>query len=272
MKSAVTISLVAEAAGGPFVFWHDIPAAAARAKELGFDALEVFPPDGYSDYRDKLDDVSSQTQGRIVIAAMGTGAGWVKHKLTLTSPDATIRENARKFIRQIVATAACFNAPAIVGSMQGRSEHGVTRSQALNHLRDALNEIGEDARSRNQILLFEPLNRYETNLINTVQQGIELLASLETKNVRLLLDLFHTNIEEQDVAASIRLAGAAVGHIHLADSNRRAAGFGHTDFAPIIKALRDIHFTGYLSAEILPLPNSDAAAVQTIQAFKALTQ
>ena len=89
--------------------------------------------------------------------------------------------------------------------------------------------------------------------------------------MKLLCDLFHMNIEEADLAAALRRAGPLVGHVHFADSNRRAIGFGHTDLAPIIAALRDIGYAGYLSAEILPLPDSDAAAAQTIASFRALT-
>jgi sugar phosphate isomerase/epimerase len=79
------------------------------------------------------------------------------------------------------------------------------------------------------------------------------------------------NIEEQNIPQVIRLAGPAVGHVHFADSNRRAVGFGHIEYRYIIQALRDIGYNGYLSAEILPWPNSEAAAVQTVEAFKALT-
>ncbi len=272
MRSAVTISLVPEAAGGPFVFWHDIEAAARCAVELGFDAIEVFPPDGSSDYRDKLGNIPRWTEGRLRIAAMGTGAGWVKHKLLLTSPKPEDRKEAIKFVAGIIDTAGLFKAPAIVGSMQGKAEAGVSRTSVLNLFREAVEELAIHSARHDQILLIEPLNRYETNLLNTVEQGLEFLSTLKTKNVKLLLDLFHTNIEETNVAESIRRAGPAVGHVHFTDSNRRAAGFGHTQFAPIIQALRDIQFDGYLSAEILPWPNSEAAAAQTIHAFKGLTQ
>ncbi len=270
MRAAVTISLVSEAAGGPFVFWHDIPAAAARAAELGFDALEIFPPDADFPDRPKLD--LALRQHSLSVAAMGTGAGWVKHKLTLTAVDGKVREQARQFVRSIIATAASYGAPAIVGSMQGRVEPGLNRSQSLAYFHDAVEELAEFAQSQGQVLLIEPLNRYETNILSNIQQGLDFLASLRTKNARLLLDLFHMNIEEQDLAASIRLAGPAVGHVHLADSNRRAAGFGHIDFPPIIAALREINYSGYLSAEVLPLPTSDAAAVQTIAAIKGLAR
>ena len=75
-------------------------------------------------------------------------------------------------------------------------------------------------------LLFEPLNRYETNLLNRVDDSMLLLKHLRAQNVKLLCDLFHMNIEESSVADALRLAGPRLGHIHFADSNRRAVGFG----------------------------------------------
>ena len=266
MKSAVTISLVHEATGGPFVFWHDIPAACAKAAELGFDAIEIFPPQAWGYDVELL--ATELKKNKLAVAAMGTGAGWVKHKLLLTSPNPAIREQGRNFVAAMIDCAAEHNAPAIIGSMQGRADKD--RNETLALFREAIEELAPLAARKNQILLIEPLNRYETNLFNSVQQSLEFLSTLKAQNVRLLLDLFHMNIEEQNVAQSIRLAGPSIGHVHLADSNRRAAGFGHTDFRPIIWALRDVRYSGYLSAEILPWPNSEAAAAQTIETFKAL--
>jgi sugar phosphate isomerase/epimerase len=78
------------------------------------------------------------------------------------------------------------------------------------------------------------------------------------------------NIEETDLAASIRTAGKHVGHVHYADSNRRAMGLGHTDPKPIVSALKEIGYTGHLSAEIFPLPDSISAAKQTIQSIRSV--
>ena len=69
-------------------------------------------------------------------------------------------------------------------------------------------------------LLYEPLNRYETNLVNTVASGVELLKTLSTDNVKLLPDLFHMNIEETDLAYAIRAGGDFVDNLHFVDSNR----------------------------------------------------
>ena len=84
------------------------------------------------------------------------------------------------------------------------------------------------------------------------------------------LDEFRDGALARNIAASIRAAGKHVGHVHYADSNRRAMGFGHTDPKPIIAALKEIHYTGHLSAEILPLPDSKSAATQTIQSIRSV--
>ena len=268
IQSAITISLVPEARGGPFVFWDDLAAGCARAAALGFDAVEIFPR--------TTEDLNARQLKQLLkshklkLAAMGTGAGWVVHKLRLTDADAQIRAQARNFITSVIDFAGGFGAPAIIGSMQGRSDGMVVREQAFGWLREALEQLGPRAHALGAPLLFEPLNRYETNLVKSVADGLELLKPLRTKNVKLLVDLFHANIEETNIADSLRLAGHDLGHVHFADSNRLAVGLGHTDYAPIADALREIGFNGYASAEIVPLPDSETAAQQTITSFRKL--
>lgn len=266
MKSAVTVSLVPEARGGPFVFWDDLAGAIRTAAALGFDAIELFPPapDAVdpAELRRLLDDAG------LSLAAVGTGAGWVKHKLSLTSPDEAVRWKAVAFVSRTLEFAAKFEAPAIIGSMQGRWADDVTRPVALRWLGKALYELDQVAGDLGTTVLYEPLNRYETNLINTLADGVQMLKGLGTASVKLLADLFHMNIEEADPAGAVGDAGGYVGHVHFADSNRRAAGLGHTAFAPVVAALRDIGYAGYLSAEVFPYPDPDAAAKQTITAFK----
>lgn len=271
MKSAVTISLVPEARGGPFVFWDDLEAGIAKAKALGFDAVEIFAPGpeqiAASVVKPLLDKYG------LSCAAVGTGAGWVKHKLRLTSPDADERRRAKAFVRGIIDAGAPLGAPAIIGSMQGRWGDGVEREQAIAWLAEGLSELSLHARSRGVKLIYEPLNRYETNLVNDVAGGVKFIhhvASISSEaasNLTLLADLFHMNIEEADIARAIRAGGHHIGHVHLADSNRRPAGLGHTNFAPIAEALRQIGYDGYVSAEAFSYPDADAAARYTMEAF-----
>ena len=152
--------------------------------------------------------------------------------------------------------------------MQGRHGDGVDRVSAIGYLGDALAELGDHARQYGAPLLYEPLNRYETNLVCTIQDGVDLLQASSANNAKLLADLFHMNIEEVDLADAIRVGAGHIGHIHFADSNRQAAGSGHTDFRPIAQALRDIGYAGYASAEVFALPDSDRAAQNTIDSFR----
>jgi len=266
MKSAVTVSLVDQARSGPFVFHNGLAKAAEASSVLGFDAIEIFPPAATSLIPDEINALTDRHG--LAVAAVGTGAGWLIGKQHLCHPDAAARAGARRFIHDMIEVAGKLKAPAIIGSMQGRWGDGVDRGQALAWLADALNELGEFAGSIGQPLLYEPLNRYETNLFNRLDDTVAFLRSLTTRNVKILADLFHMNIEERNVAEAFRAAAGFVGHVHFVDSNRQAVGLGHTDFPPIVAALRETGYSGYLSAEAFPLPDSDACAAQQIAGFK----
>jgi sugar phosphate isomerase/epimerase len=266
VKVAATVSLVPEARGGPFVFWEDLALASEKAQRLGFDAIEIFPPAASAVDAGNLSALLEDHN--LKLAAIGTGGGWVKRRLTLTSSDANVRREAGDFVRSIIDAAGALGAPTIIGSMQGRWGDGVSRDNAIGWLSEALNDLGEHARTLRVPLLYEPLNRYETNMVNVLSDGIALVQSLSTRNVRLLADLYHMNIEEADLAVALRETADLLGHVHLADSNRRPAGDGHTDFGLIADALRGVGYDGYLSAECFPWPDPDSAAEQTMRAFR----
>lgn len=267
IKSAVTISIVEEARGGPFVFHGDVTDGCRRAAELGFDAVELFAPSADAISALPLEELL--TESRLSLAAVGTGAGMVIHGMHLCESDSDRRQQAQNFVREIIDAGAEFGAPAIIGSMQGRWDTNTSKATAIGRLRDSLELLGRHAENRGTRLIYEPLNRYETNLATTMEQALELLEPLSNDNVVLLADLFHMNIEEKDIADAIKTGGDRIGHVHFVDSNRQAAGRGHMDFAPIGAALEEIGFEGYASAEAFPVPDSNEAARQTIETFHA---
>jgi sugar phosphate isomerase/epimerase len=267
MKAAVTICLVPEACHGPFVLHDGLAAGCRTAASHGFDAVELFPADAASFPRDEFRDCLSQ-EG-LVLAAMGTGAGWVRQRLHLCHADQAIRTAAEDFIADIIDLAAEFGAPAIIGSMQGSAGGEMARDTAIDHLAAALTRLGGRAASRGQPLLYEPLNRYETNLFNRQADAAHFLRDRGIANVRLLSDLFHMNIEEADPAAALIEVGAVLGHVHWADSNRRAMGLGHTDAHAMAAALEKIGYAGTLSAEVFPLPSSSAACATTMASLRS---
>lgn len=266
IKSSVTISLVRSLAGGPWVYWDELEVSIPKAKAVGFDAVELFTASADAVDAGRLSELLDKDGMKL--AAVGTGAGKVLHGLHLASPNKQTRQKACNFISDMIEFGAGFGAPAIIGSMQGHLEDGVNREQALAWLAEGLNELGQKAATRQVNLIFEPLNRYETDLINTLGDGVELIKSLSCKNVFLLADLFHMNIEEESISDTIRAVGDYIGYVHFVDSNRRAAGMGHIDLAKAAQALSDIGYDGYASAEALAYSDSDKAAAQTMAAFK----
>jgi sugar phosphate isomerase/epimerase len=267
IRTAVTIALVPQARQGPFVYHGDLPGSVAKAGKLGFDAVEIFPPDAAALDVEQVRKLVADHG--VKVAAVGSGAGFVVQKLTLTDPDAGVRRQALEFVRGVVDVAGALGAPAIVGSMQGRHAEG-EREATLDRLAEALAPLADHARQYKTPLLFEPLNRYETNIFNRQGDAADWIRARKIGNVMILCDLFHMNIEELDVATALRQVGELLGHVHFVDSTRRAAGWGHTDFAPIVEALRYLGYSGYASAECFPIPDSDTAAAQTIAAYEKL--
>lgn len=266
MKSAITLCQVPEAAAGPFVFHQPLAEGFAAAKRHGYDAVELFFPG--PDFM-TVDEVKALAdEHELAIAAVGTGAGMVKHGLSLTDPDAATREKALDFILKMIVLGGPLGAPAILGSMQGKWGGEVSRDQALAWLAEALQKAGAAAAEHDVPFIYEPLNRYETNLINQLGEGAKYLETHELENVVLLADLFHMNIEESDLAQAILDAGQHTGHVHFADSNRSAMGLGHTDPQPVIDALKLVGYSGYLSAEVFPKPDPEACAAQEIEAIR----
>jgi len=265
IKSAVTIALVPQIKTGPWIFWDNLEESMYKAADLGFDAIELFTASGNAIETDTLKELLDQYQ--LQLAAVGTGAGKVVHGMTLTDPDSTIREKAIGFIKEMMEFGAAFNAPAIIGSMQGNVAQGCTHGQSIDILAEGLHVLDEHATSLGVKLIYEPLNRYETNLMNNLEDAAAFIESNKFKNVVLLADLFHMNIEEANPAASIQKNSQHIGHVHFADSNRKPVSFGHTAMEPIAHALISSGFDGYVSAEAFPWPDPDLAAAQTIRSF-----
>jgi sugar phosphate isomerase/epimerase len=120
-------------------------------------------------------------------------------------------------------------------------------------LLEALLELAEHAASEGVWLAVEPINRYEDYMINRLDQAVDLAEEVERElgldSVRVCADLFHMNIEEDDLAAAIRAAGPRIAHIHVDDTNRLQPGAGHMDFAAVLDALREVGYDDWLTFE-----------------------
>ncbi|MFQ5750990.1 MAG: 5-keto-L-gluconate epimerase [bacterium] len=204
------------------------------------------------------------------VPAIGTGQAYGEEGLSFTHPDEKIREQSIKRIKAQIDFACNFNAQVILGLIRGKVSANLSLKQSHNWLLAALKECATYASLKDLKLAMEPLNRYETNLVTTVKEGIELIEEVGADNLGLLLDTFHMNIEEPSIEESIREAKERLFHFHVADSNRWYPSAGHVDFKRVIATLNEIEYDGYLSAEILPLPDPDTCAEKTIKFLRPL--
>ncbi|MBI5092155.1 MAG: sugar phosphate isomerase/epimerase [Candidatus Hydrogenedentes bacterium] len=116
-------------------------------------------------------------------------------------------------------------------------------------LADLLDRLSDTAEKSKCLLLLEPLNRYETHMINRLEQAVAVAKRVKRKGLAVMADLFHMSIEEDDLSSAICGAGKLIRHVHLADSQRLQPGTGHTDFRGAFRALKESGFSGYMALE-----------------------
>jgi len=210
------------------------------------------------------------------VPAIGTGQAWGEEGLSFTDPNPEVRQAAIQRVKDHIPFAARARAVIIIGLLRGIVKPGVDHSQAMAWLVEALQACSEAAAPAGVRLALEPINRYETTLINNVADGLDLIERVSAglreggNNFGLLLDTFHMNIEEPSIEDSIRQAGDRIFHFHVADSNRWYPGAGHLDFCTLLEALFKTDYTGYVSGEFMPMPDADTAAREAIIHLRAI--
>jgi sugar phosphate isomerase/epimerase len=205
----------------------------------------------------------------MVVPAIGTGQILSEEGLSFTNPDIEIRRRAIERVKLHVHLASKLNAQVIIGLARGQINKELSADLQEQWLIEAFTECASADRSVN--LVIEPINRYETNVINSVESGLGFLERVGMDNIGLLLDTFHMNIEEPSIINSIQQAREKCFHFHIADSNRWYPGAGHINFQEIADTLKEINYEGFLTAEMLPLPDPDTSAVKTIEYMRKLT-
>lgn len=172
--------------------------------------------------------------------------------------DADINNEDAEIVKR--GEAKLFAALDVVESLGGNYLGGVTysalgkyagpttekaRTNAINSLR----RLAQSAKSRGINLGLEPVNRYESNLINTADQCLSMISDIGEDNVYVHLDVYHMNIEEQDLVSPVIASGSKLGYVHVGASHRGPLGTGNIDFDSFFGALAKIRFEGPITFE-----------------------
>ena len=266
MKLALTAT-PSEARFAPILLRGEIADAFALAAEVGCDGVEL--------HLRKPGDIDRAAARKLVtdyglgVPTLGTGMAAGEDGLTFSDLDPEIRRQAVERVNEHIDLAAELGSGVTIGLLSGQlgsdqQQRPVRRAAALA----CLEECCRNAAQPGVDLFLEPLNRYECDYMNTVGEALAVVQQIGAPNLKLLADTFHMNIEEVDIADTLRQAGSRLGHVHLVDSNRRAPGHGHLDVRAVLRALRDINYQGYLSFEVLPLPDPRTAVEDAIRSVR----
>lgn len=242
----------------------------AKAAALGYDGIELMVRDPAS--LDWPQVAAVLRHVGLAVPQIVTGELFGADGLCLVTPDDAVAGPALARTKAVIDLAAFLGAYVNIGRLRGRldwlarrPEIGDDRDKAWAFAMDRLAIVARYAAGKGVKIALEPINRYETDFIHTVADGVRVIQDVGADNLGLMLDLFHMNIEEPSIEDSLRRAGNRVWHIHIADSGRRYPGSGHIPFEPIFATLREMGYTGYISAELLPQPDPDVAAAKTIE-------
>lgn len=219
-----------------------------RVKAIGFDLLEI----------------CIESPETIDVSAIGARAASVGLDVTvcgafgpsrdLSSPDETTRSAGLTYLKRCIDFAQDLGSSFVSGPMYagvGNTQLLDAAARALQWRRAAasLKEAAEYAAHRGVELAIEPLNRFETDLVNTVDQGLKLIRDIRADNIGLLLDTFHMNIEEKDIPAAITRAAPHVLEFHACSNDRGTPGEDHLPWLQIADALRGAAYNGPIVIE-----------------------
>jgi D-psicose/D-tagatose/L-ribulose 3-epimerase len=236
---------------------------APRVKELGFDLIELpVEEPGVWDPARAAEVLAELGLGATVCCVMPPGRD-------LAVDDSEVVAATADYLGQCVDVAARLGSSVVAGPMYAAVGRVWRLSEAerpavLARVAAGLQPVAELAAERGVKLAIEPLNRYETSLINTVEQGLDLLDAVDHEACGLLLDTFHMNIEEKDPAAAARAAGGRIAHVHACGTDRGSPGADAFDWPPFLGALAEAGYDGPLCIESFTAANEVIATAASI--------
>jgi len=233
----------------------------ARIKQWGFDGAELFlsedEPANIPAVRGTLDRLGLERTTCCVLP----------REANLVSADAATRARGVAFLKKCVDRTADLGARLICGPLYaglGVMTGSRRTEKEWNWAVKGLRAAAERAQKRDVCLCIEPLNRFETYFLNTLTDAARLVHDVGSPNVKIHFDTFHSNIEEQHPAESLRAVAAELGHVHISENDRGIPGTGHNDWKGILRVLKEIGYNGWLTIESFAQPEPALAAAAAI--------
>jgi sugar phosphate isomerase/epimerase len=267
---------IASMVGGPDLrkgalapYSGDLRAAFGKLARLGYDGVELM-------IKNPRDLEGSRIRGWLEehglrFVGICTGHVFFEDGLGLIESGPRISQAALKRFRELIDLAAAISprdALVTIGRSRGMGEP--QKPEATWRLAvDAFRELAAYAQPRGIRLVLEPLSPKEATIVLSTDEGVRMVESVNCPNFGLMLDVYHMNLTERNVADAFRRAGSRCWHVHVCDQDRRSPASGTIDYRAAIGALKDTGYSGFLSTEIQPWPDPDTAARASIEFLRS---
>jgi D-psicose/D-tagatose/L-ribulose 3-epimerase len=241
--------------GTYFAYWEkdwgaDYVKYAKKAAKLGFDILEISAANYLELTNKKLVDLKNCAKDNNIILTSGIG---LPAKYNTSSTNETVRQRGIAFLKKIIDIMDKIDSRVLGGTIHAYwpvdfnkpFDKKAERKQAIKSMK----EIADYASCCGIMLGLEAVNRFEQYLINDAAEAVALAKDINKENVKVMLDSFHMNIEEDSFRDAIIKTGSLLGHFHVGETNRKVPGKGKTPWKEIGKALNDISYNGYVVME-----------------------
>ena len=248
-----------EALPSAFVVFRGFEEYIPEAASMGYDGVELAMKSAGEIHPGKLDRWLNDAG--IQVSCISTGQVYADTGFMFTDEDPVRRKQLSRIFKDIIDLAGVYGKIVNIGRVRGNIDEN-DPVKSLDLFTDMISGLCAHAERRGVTIVLEPVNRYELNFINSLEEGVKVLEKLNIPNLKLMPDVFHMNIEDPVIRTELVNHINHIAYIHLADSNRLAPGQGHTDFEQVFDGLKEVSYEGWCSVEILPEPEPVLAAKQ----------
>lgn len=252
-KYGISCALEPQPLRQPVILRGDIRSVTSTAGELGYDGVELFIRNpGQYDVKEMLG--AAEAAG-VEYCGIATGMEYNLNHLCLISDDAAVRRSAIDRLKEHLDLGAALRCPVVVGIMRGNIPDFNRYAEYEDRLSDALRELNTYASECGGEIVVEAILRYINNYLNSVPETADYLRRLNLDHVKLHIDTHSMALEDPDFVKSVKETADVLRYVHFPDSNRGYPGAGNIDFKPIMGALMDAGYEGYIDLECQPYPS-----------------
>lgn len=264
MKLSVAIASDGASANA-FVVFRGLKESIIKASKLGYDGVELAlkSPDEVN----KAELTQWLRDNNLEVSAISSGQVFAARGLSFTDEDPEKRAELYQSFCQFIDLASDYGNLVNIGRTRGPIA-GREYAYAESLFLDMAHKVADYAEKRGVTLILEPVNRYEIDFLNNLDQTSAMLRKIDRPSFQMMPDVFHMNIEDDHIGDSFIRNKEWVRYVHFADTNRHAPGDGHMDWDEIFSALTTIGYDGWTTCETLPYPDPDTAAKRAVAFLK----